>query len=101
MLVYRMPWFLFDCFVNNWFTPPPPSKKIARTPMIKEFKVPPREKTFLVAENCITYICTPDHFQVLRFQEWMSPAYEHYKSLGRSSEAYQAVKGNYLKYARE
>ena len=82
MLVYHMPWFLFDCF-------------------FKEFKVPPREKTFLVAENCLTYICTPDHFQVLRFQEWMSPAYEHYKSLGRSSEAYQAVKGNYLKYARE
>ena len=75
MLVYHMPWFLFDCFVNIWFTPPPapPSKKIARTPMIKEFKVPPREKTFLVAENCLTYICTPDYSKSLDFKSGWVP----------------------------
>lgn len=68
---------------------------------IKEFKVPPREEGFLVVENCINSICTPDHFQGLGFQEWMCPTYEHYKSLGRTPETYQAIKGYYLKYAQE
>ena len=31
----------------------------------------------------------------------MRPAYEHYKSLGRTPEAYQALKGYYMKYAQE
>ena len=70
-------------------------------PPIEEFKVPLREEGFVVVENCINSICSPDHFQGLRFQECMRPAYEHYKSLGRTPEAYQALKGYYMKYAQE
>ena len=70
-------------------------------PPIKEFKVPSREEGFVVVENCINSICSPDHFQGFRFQECMRPAYEHYKSLGRTPEAYQALKGYYMKYAQE
>ena len=48
-------------------------------PPIDEFKVPLREEGFVVVENCINSICSPDHFQGLRFQECMRPAYEHQK----------------------
>ena len=68
---------------------------------IEEFKVPLREEGFVVVENCINSICSPDHFQGLRFQECIRPAYEHHKSLGRTPEAYQTLKGYYMKYAQE
>ena len=70
-------------------------------PPIEEFKVPLREEGFAVVENCINSICSPDHFQGLRFQECIRPAYEHHKSLGRTPEAYQTLKGYYMKYAQE
>lgn len=70
-------------------------------PPIEEFKVPLREEGFVVVENCINSICSPDHFQGLRFQECIRPAYEHHKSLGRTPEAYQTLKGYYMKYVQE
>lgn len=70
-------------------------------PPIEEFKVPLREEGFVVVENCINSICSPDHFQGFRFQECIRPAYEHHKSLGRTPEAYQTLKEYYMKYAQE
>lgn len=70
-------------------------------PPIEEFKVPLRKDGFVVVENCINSTCSLDHFQGLRFQECMRSDYEHHKSLGRTPEAYQALKRYYMKYAQE
>ena len=71
-------------------------------PAHNEFHVRERPTdSFMIADNKIRLVCTPDEFQGLRYQEWMKGACKLYKSLGRSPEAYLAFKRYYRKYAQQ
>ena len=71
-------------------------------PAHNEFQVRERPTdSFMVGDNKIRLVCTPDEFQGLRYQEWMKGACKLYKRLGRSPEAYLAFKRYYRKYAQQ